>query len=84
MRCVFTELVSKRCYEKAAFYGRTVSTDMSSNCKTLLLRRSYKAAKNAMNTFMLFFFCNNKEDLKVYVTIPRILVLNLLDPELFF
>ena len=73
MRFVLTILVSKRCYEKAAFYGKTVSNDMPRNCQTLLLRRSYKATKNAMNAFMRVL--HNEEDLTVYVSIPRILVL---------
>jgi hypothetical protein len=63
VRCVLTELVSKRCFEKAAFYGKTVSTDMSCNCPNLLLCRSYKAAKNAVATFIRFL--HNKEDLSI-------------------
>jgi hypothetical protein len=69
VKCVLTELGSKRCYEKANFYGKTVSTDMPCNCQTPLLCRSYKAAKNALTTFMRFW--DNKEDFTVYVSIPR-------------
>ena len=70
---MLTEIVSKGCYERAAFYGKTVSTDRSRNCQTVLLRRSHKAAKNATTTFVRFV--RNKEDFTVYVSIPRILEL---------
>lgn len=69
MKCVLTELVSKHCYEMADFYGKTVSIDMPCNCQIPLLCLSYMAAKNALTTFMRFL--DNKEDLTVYVSIPR-------------